>query len=61
MLTETALGGFAGLLTCMAGPVALPQPPSPQCVSACVVVFDIDDDVDLEDFAKFQADVFEHP
>jgi len=53
----------AGMFECMAGPEAWPQPQSPQCASACLDVFDMDEDsdVDLEDFAQFQTAVFEQP
>ena len=42
--------------TCMAGPNVLPNPPQRTTVQECLDAFDgdMEDDVDLTDFAKFQ-------
>jgi len=51
------LDDFAAFLDCFAGPDALPAPPDPACVGACLSAFDWgdDNDVDLIDFAEFCA------
>lgn len=50
------LEDFVGLSECLAGPSAVPDPPSAGCVNACRDAFDADgdDDVDLDDFDAFQ-------
>lgn len=44
------------LVDCLSGPGQTPAPPAPECVDACLVAFDFDDDqdIDLTDLAEFQ-------
>ena len=54
---DVDLDDFAKFLDCFAGPNALPDPVSPDCLDTCLNAFDFDDDtdVDMKDFALFQA------
>ena len=53
---RAGIGGGA-LAACLFGPGVLPQPLPPLTVGECLDVFDwdSDNDVDLTDFASFQA------
>jgi hypothetical protein len=52
---DVDLDDYAEMADCLAGPDAAPAPPAPECVDACLSVFDWDDDgdVDLDDYADF--------
>ncbi|MCK4658096.1 MAG: matrixin family metalloprotease [Phycisphaerae bacterium] len=49
------LADHGGLVDCLAGPEATPNPYIPECVDICLETFDFDadGDVDLADFAEF--------
>lgn len=50
------VGDYQALYDCLAGPEIPPDPNDPECLSACLVMFDFDDDgdTDLADVAVFQ-------
>ena len=54
---DVDLADYAAFADCMAGPDATPNPPVPDCITACLGAFDFDADadVDLDDFAQFQV------
>ena len=51
-----SIDDYQWLADCLAGPGNSPSPASPECIDACIAVFDFDSDgnIDLQDFAKFQ-------
>ena len=54
---DVDLDDYTALADCLAGPDETPTPSAAECVDACLAAFDVNDDadVDLADFAGFQA------